>query len=97
MRPARILRKTASSQMEVTRETYIKQCIKLIERRGNGNVRVGVQHTSRDGEVVSFDLCYGRLLKHYCKCNTSDVSPRASDVKSFEVGFRVAVHLRREC
>ena len=96
LRPTHFLRKTASAQMEVTRETYIKQCIKLIERRGNGNIRVGVQRVSRDGEVVTFDLCYGRLLKHYCKCYTNASSPRASDVKTFEVGYLYVVDFGRE-
>lgn len=82
----RILRRSTSDRPDVSRELFIKHCTELIERRGFSNIHLGVKKLSRDGKVETFDISYGYVIRHYCKCNFGDNPVQVSEIKAFEVG-----------
>ncbi|KNB46437.1 hypothetical protein JH06_0214 [Blastocystis sp. subtype 4] len=63
---------------------FIKHCTVLIERRGFSNIHLGVKKLSRDGKVETFDISYGYVIRHYCKCNFGDNPVQESEIKAFE-------------
>ena len=81
-----ILQRSVYDLPDVSREMFIKHCTVLIERRGFSNIHLGVKKLSRDGKVETFDISYGYVIRHYCKCNFGDNPVQESEIKAFEVG-----------
>lgn len=76
-----------SHQVDIRNELFIKKCADLISRRGYGNIHLGVEKTNRRGEVEEFDIVYGYIIKHYCRCHFGEEVVTEEEIKAFEVGL----------